>query len=334
MTTPLRIPAGLNRLRATEEGRAWLARLPGLVAAARDRWDLDLGEPFSAGTAAWTALARRRGELAWDLVLKISFPHAEAAAEAEALLHWHGRGAPRLIDLAPADWALLMAAISPGTPLSASLWPQQVALRAGGRVLAELHAVPLPAQHSFPALADVVGGWRELVRERARRHQWAQPDPELITEWLDLLPQLLSTAPAPVLLHGDANPGNMLAGEEEHRVRWFAIDPKPVAGDPAFDPWPLLEQIGDPFGRGAAEGGANAGNGPAAELADRTQILAPLLGTTAWRIAAWGLIRSVESTLWLADITPVAERAAALPELRQSWAQADAWRGAMARYAR
>jgi streptomycin 6-kinase len=53
-----------------------------------------------------------------------------------------------------------------------------------------------------------------------------------------LLRELPPTAGRRVLLHGDFNPGNVLAGRTG---TWVAIDPKPMIGDPAYDLWPLLE---------------------------------------------------------------------------------------------
>ena len=73
--------------------------------------------------------------------------------------------------------------------------------------------------------------------------------------------------------------------------RWVAIDPKPMRGDPAYDLWPLLEQIDPPF-RAAH---------PARVLRERIALLADHTGLDAPRIAGWALARSVESALWRWD---------------------------------
>jgi streptomycin 6-kinase len=56
-------------------------------------------------------------------------------------------------------------------------------------------------------------------------------------EAFDLVPADLPSASRRVLLHGDFNPGNVLSWGDG---RWAVIDPKPMIGDPAYDPWPLV----------------------------------------------------------------------------------------------
>lgn len=326
MTLPASLPESLQRLALAPDGRAWLARLPDLVERARERWDLDLAAPFTGGSAGWTCLARRRdGDVRWPLVLKISFPHEEAAHEADALLHWQGHGAPRLVDHDPDDWALLMRALAPGTPLSASSMTTERALRAGARVIAELHAAPVPAEGEFPTLEATIAWWGDLLHRRAAQHTWAPTDPGLVAEWDRVAEELATTPYRRVLLHGDANPGNVLASEEGGRLRWCAIDPKALVGDAAFDPWPLIEQVEpDPFD--AAD--------PAAELLERASLVAPLLGTTARAIAGWSFVRRLESTLWLTDLVPQDARNASSAEwldLARQWGETRAWHEAYRR---
>ena len=73
--------------------------------------------------------------------------------------------------------------------------------------------------------------------------------------------------------------------------RLLAIDPKPVHGDLAYDPWPLLTQVGDWVDTAAAPD----------DLADRTRLVADLTGLDAARIASWCTARSLASGLWAAD---------------------------------
>ena len=99
------------------------------------------------------------------------------------------------------------------------------------------------------------------------------------------------------LAHGDLNPGNILrhddavTGEANGSPGWLAIDPKPVHGDLAWDPWPLLTQVGDWTVTVPA----------ATELADRTRHVADVTGLDPARIASWCVARGVESGLWAAD---------------------------------
>jgi streptomycin 6-kinase len=96
-----------------------------------------------------------------------------------------------------------------------------------------------------------------------------------------------------VLLHGDFNPGNVLFCGDGQRA---AIDPKPMIGDPAYDPWPLLEQFDDPF----------AYPDRVRLLRSRLDLIADQLSLDAQRIALWAVARRVETALWAAhhgDVT-------------------------------
>ncbi|WP_454294938.1 aminoglycoside phosphotransferase family protein [Salana multivorans] len=322
---PEGMPDALEHLTRVADGRAWLARVPELLARARDRWDLELTEPFTSGAAAWTCLARRRGDTRWGLVLKIGFPHDEAEHEADALLHWQGHGAPRLVDHDPEDWALLMHALLPGTPLSASSLTTERALRAGARVIAELHAAPAPGPGEFPRVEDTVAWWGDLVAERAQRHGWAPTDHALVAQWPRVVDELLAAPHRRVLLHGDANPGNLLAGEGDHGLRWYAINPKALVGDPAFDPWPLLEQVDpDPF----------TASDPVEELLGRASLVASLLLTTPKAVAGWSFVRRLESTLWVTNLVPEHGQGADHPErvdLEREWRETQVWFDAYSR---
>ena len=99
------------------------------------------------------------------------------------------------------------------------------------------------------------------------------------------------------LAHGDLNPGNILrhheaaSGTDDESDGWLAIDPKPVHGDLAWDAWPLLTQVGD----------WTTTVPSAADLVDRTRLVADLTGLDAARMAAWAVARGAESALWAAD---------------------------------
>jgi streptomycin 6-kinase len=109
-------------------------------------------------------------------------------------------------------------------------------------------------------------------------------DPGLFALGVQLLRSLPGSADRTVVLHGDFNPGNVLSSG----ARWLAIDPKPMTGDPAYDPWPLLEQIDDPLPQ------------PTQILRDRVDLVAGALGLDPGRIVQWSIARRVETALWAA----------------------------------
>lgn len=264
----------------TPEGRAWLAELPALVARAVDRWRLDAGDPFPSGSASWCAPVRDAGGA--DLVLKIAFPHAEARDEAEVLRAWHGHGAVRLVDAHGPDWALLLDRVRPGTPMRAARTPVPRRLAEAADVLRALHAAP--AQAGLPDLADVAAGWAVLLEERADRARaaGARPDPGQVRAAVAVLGA--PAGPVSVVLHGDLNPGNLLRTDDG----WCAIDPKAVRGDPAYDPWPLLEQVGEPWRT----------PDPVRTLRDRLRLVADRADLDADAAAGWALGRGTEAALW------------------------------------
>ena len=89
------IPDDLARAAAREGRDHWLAGLPVLVARIAAEWRIEVGTPFlPGGMTAWVAPAR--DDAGKDLVLKVGWPHPEAAHEADGLRVWDGAGAIRL----------------------------------------------------------------------------------------------------------------------------------------------------------------------------------------------------------------------------------------------
>jgi streptomycin 6-kinase len=161
-------------------------------------------------------------------------------------------------------------------------------------------SVPVPAGAPFQGLVEVADRLAVIAAERVERVLPAAPipvDAGLCRHAVDLLRTLPGTAAHRGLAHGDLNPGNILRHddaanrEEDGSPGWLAIDPKPVHGDLAWDPWPLLTQVGDWTVTVPA----------ATELADRTRLVADVTGLDSARIASWCVARGVESALFAAD---------------------------------
>jgi streptomycin 6-kinase len=96
-----------------------------------------------------------------DLVLKVWPPFANAANEANALSHWGGRGAARLVAWDADIGALLLERIRPGTLLmdrDRSATDDELAITAASRALAAMQAVPAPPAGSFPWFEENCGG--------------------------------------------------------------------------------------------------------------------------------------------------------------------------------
>jgi streptomycin 6-kinase len=266
-----------------DDGPAWLQKLPGVVEELRERWSLRLGAPFHGGSCSWVAPAwLPDGEPA---VLKVTWPHREAIGEAEGLRLWAGRGAVRLLDEDKEHLAVLIERCEPGTTLAESdhLTPDR-RLLIGAQLLYELWSAPVPQQTGLEPLADVTAEWADTVEARMARFK-PDVDPGLVALGARLLRELPRSAERQVIVHGDFNPGNVLAAQ---RKPWLVIDAKPMIGDPAYDVWPLVAQVDNPFRHDDAE----------RVLSERMALVAGMVGEDVRRLAAWALAREVEAALW------------------------------------
>ena len=267
----------------TEEGRRWWAALPWVVADLEREWGFQTGPPFMGGGASWVAPARASDGS--DAVLKVNLPHREAREEATALALWDGAGAVRLYRFDRDRMALLVERCRPGVSLAAGELGPEESLAAAAAVLRRLWSAPVPAPSSFEYLGDVAVEWAGLVRERMARHR-----PRLDAGVVELGARLLERLPVdvaarPVVLHGDFNPGNVLSAEREP---WLAIDSKPMVGDAAYDPMPMIGQVGDLYALDVRD----------CLLVDRHQLFADLVDLPVSRVLGWAVARLVEAGLW------------------------------------
>ena len=234
------LPRNLE-IAAEGEGRQeWLAMtLPTALGQARRMWSLTVGEPFQpGGQTAWVAPATDAAGA--GLVLKIGWPHAEAAHEADGLRAWAGSGAVRLRaahDFGDAT-ALLIERCVPGTPLSRRPEPEQDTTIAA--LLRRLWIEP-ERDHPFPSLQLMCRRWAEEFEQRAGAGQ-VRLDPGLARAGIALFRELPATATSQVLLCTDLHAGNVLAAAREP---WLVIDPKPHVGDPAYDPLQHMLNCGE-----------------------------------------------------------------------------------------
>ncbi|WP_420111045.1 aminoglycoside phosphotransferase family protein [Pseudactinotalea sp.] len=307
--TALTQPGGAG---STAAGAAWLESVPALVERAAQRWQLQVGEPFGVGTASWTAPATTADGT--PVVLKISFPHDEARYEAVALALWRGSAAVELLAHEADDWALLMRRAHPGTPLLATPGTPEERIEACLGVLANLHQAPI-ADVGVPILREVAQRWVAVASERATRwHGLLAQHTGIVTRGIDLLRAFAADTAAPtVLLHGDLNPGNLIL-DDPGTPHWLAIDPKPMLGDPAYELWPVLSQIDDPFEY----------PDPVAVLMPRLLTASQALALPARRAALWACARTVESVLWQLDTWPTPDRQSAA----MAWlSEAQIWAG-------
>lgn len=231
MAVPFPIPPNLALAAGGDDGptTGWLAQLPAAVAALERRWEVRCGEPFSpGGQTAWVAPATGRD--GQPLVVKLAWPHPEAAHEADGLQIWNGSGAVRLHAQAglEAGTGLLLERCLPGDQLSGRPEPEQDVVIAG--ILQRLWVDPPPGA-SIPPLAEMCSLWAaDYYRKSASRP--GAVDQGLAREALRVFTSLPASSPRSCLLFTDLHAANVLSAAREP---WLAVDPKPYRGDPTYD---------------------------------------------------------------------------------------------------
>ena len=221
------LPPGV--LAFADRGPEWAAfvdRLPRLVREVFEEWGLTADGAPTHGYCALVLPVRRAGEPA---VLKLGFPDDESEHEGLALQRWAGTGAVRLLSADPHRSALLLERLQPTDLTSVDV------LDACERV-AELYArLHVPAPPQLRTLTSYVEQWTAqlalLPRDAPVPHRLVQ---QAVSLGRDLVSDEASTG---TLIHADLHYENVLAGDREP---WLVIDPKPVSGDPHYEPAPML----------------------------------------------------------------------------------------------
>ncbi len=255
-------------------GAEWVARLPALLAGLLDDWGLT---PFAEVRHGQTAVAIP--VLGEDLprdgaVLKVVWPHAEAATEHLALRRWDGLGAVRLLRADPGRGALLLERLT--TEDLTEVWDEQACEVVGG-LYRRLHVDPYPQ-------APRLSGW---ARRQAAALAEVDALPRRVVERVRVLVDALTADPAcdATLVHTDLHYENVLSDGTD----WVAIDPKPMAGHPAFEIAPMLWNRADEMGTGASFRYL---------LRRRAEVLCEA-GGIAWEAARdWTIVRETVNAMW------------------------------------
>jgi len=246
-----------------------------LAAELAELWELRLEAPFPGGNAS-LALPVRQADGS-GAVLKLNFPEAVTAHEADALAWWNGSGAARLLAVDRERDALLVELCEPGT----QLWDEdeETAFVAAAGVLRRLWR-PASAEHPFRLLADEARRWLEELP--ARWERLGRPfERRLLDRALAALAELGPDQQEAVVVHQDFHGGNVLRARREP---WLAIDPKPLVGERAFDTASLLRDRRHELARAAA---------PGRLIERRLDVLEVELGLDRERVRGWGIAHAL-----------------------------------------
>ena len=301
------VPFEESAIDAYPSRQAWDATAAELVATMLDRWHLTAAEAFVGGEAGSVLrVTTASGEPA---VLKVGFPHAEGVWEAVGLEIWAGI-CPAVLRQDAWTWSLLLEAVEPGTRLDRAGLSAQDALGTGAELYRRLQKHRAPA--GVVSLGTIVSVYLRNVAARmpAQRSDLAALSVlDLVEAAMVDLDHLIRDS-RDAFLHGDYNPGNLLL---DGRGKWRVIDPKPMVGDPAFDLFPLIEQVGDPWRRAA----------PAEALTEALELVSLIVGCDAGRVARWCTARAALNVSWLLQDGNAAAARNAAAELK-IWAAVSA----------
>ncbi|MDM8530987.1 aminoglycoside phosphotransferase family protein [Anaerolineales bacterium HSG25] len=263
-----------------EEGRAWLKQLPALIHQCAERWNLSVQAPME--NLSYNFVARAVQDDGTPAILKIGVPNPELATEIEALRHYQGRHAVKLLAADLSLGAFLIERVRPGQTLS-TLTDDETATRIAAPLIRDL-PIPEPANHAFPTVKD----WtRAFAGYRTQFGSNSGPLPfRLLGKAERLFQELHASTKEQKLLHGDLHHENiLLSGKNE----WRVIDPKGVIGDPAYEtarfqhnPMPQFLTM----------------TNPATVAIQRSEILAETLGVNRARLLAWAFVDVVLAACW------------------------------------
>lgn len=275
---PVALPAEfMARGTRGEDWVLWLARLPRLVDDVLADWRLSLdGAPMTGQVAVVLPVRTEAGEPA---VVKFGLPHSEAEHEHLVLRAWAGDGAVRLLRADPRRSVLLLERADPGHDLT--VLPVVEACEVVAGLYPRLHRPPLP----------------QLDRLSARAARWAEElvvlrgshtVPRRFVDQAIGLARDFAVDPDTdrVLVHTDLHYANVLAAGREP---WLAIDPKPLAGDPAYEIAPMLwnrwpEAVATGDLRGA--------------VLERLFTIVDVAGLDEDRVRDWVVVRELANVLW------------------------------------
>ena len=255
-----------------EAGRRFIARLPQLASEFLERWDLTVDGRAMHGLCALVVPVVRRADGA-PAVLKLQLLDDESVGEPIALRLWDGEGAVRLFDHDAATGTMLLERLDATRTLSLLADTREAVLVIAG-LLARLTSVPAPT--GLRSLGDIAQAMLEQTPWALQRI--ADTDARGVLADCAAAVREVVNDPGDRLLHWDLHYDNVLACD---RAPWLAIDPKPLAGDPAFELLPALH---------------NRYN--AAETLWRFDAMTHVLALDRPRARAWTLERVLQNCLW------------------------------------
>ena len=260
-----------------DDWAAWVDRLPALARDLLDEWDLTVDGALMNGFCSLVVpVLTADGERS---VLKL---HTDADADESdfehlALQHWHGNGTVLLLRADPRRRAMLLERLHPRDLTTIG---DREACEVVGGLYGRIHVPALP---QLRTITSYVERWTADLEALPRD----APIPRRLREQCVSLVRDLVADPASVgvIIHGDLHHHNVLAADREP---WLVIDPKPMSGDPHYEPAPMLWNRWDEIVAGNAR----------KNLRRRFHTLVDVAGLDEDRARDWVVVRMVHNMSW------------------------------------
>ncbi len=287
MAIPVRIPESMTEHSNNKEKKAWLERLPELVACCEQLWDLRPAEPlideFVWMKANYIVPAVRSDGT--EVVLKVMESPQTFACELEALELSGNEGCVEILASDRKLQTLMLERVRPGIPLAQQPDDEQNT-RIAARVMQKLWR-PAPAEHGLQTVEEQIAS---LARLRQRFDGGTGPVPEgWVARAEEAFEELLATSQGPVILHGDLHHWNILSAEREP---WLAIDPHGKVGDRGYD---IVSYLSNKPSRSCD------GTDDKRLMSRRADILAEELGMIREWVLTWGWATDVLTAAMYTD---------------------------------
>ena len=271
------LPAGVLEMRDRgDDWAAWVDRLPALTRDLLDDWELAVDGDLMHGYCSLVVPVLTKDGV--RAVLKL---HEDLDDESEfehlALQRWHGDGTVLLLRADPRRWALLLERLHPRDLSSiGDLEACEVVAGLYGRI-------HVPALPQLRTITSYVERWTADLEALPRD----APIPRRMREQCVSLARDLVADPASVgrIIHGDLHHHNVLAADREP---WLVIDPKPMSGDPHYEPAPMLWNQWDAIVAGDVR----------TNLRRRFHTIIDMAGLDEDRARDWVVVRMVHNMSW------------------------------------
>ena len=260
-----------------DDWAAWVDRLPALARDLLDEWDLTVDGALMNGFCSLVVPVLTADGQRSVLKLHTDADADESDFEHLALQHWHGNGTVLLLRADPRRRAMLLERLHPRDLTTiGDLEACEVVAGLYGRI-------HVPALPQLRTITSYVERWTADLEALPRD----APIPRRLREQCVSLARDLVADPASVgvIIHGDLHHHNVLAADREP---WLVIDPKPMSGDPHYEPAPMLWNRWDEIVAGNAR----------ENLRRRFHTLVDVAGLDEDRARDWVVVRMVHNMSW------------------------------------